>query len=105
MLALRATSAEIVTAGSIAVDVNTRCDRRRTWRAVSSCAPNVSCFFVAGREVELEELVVAADARRVDDRPAVGRERRRVVGDGVLREVRHGAGLEVDGVDVGHTAP
>ena len=63
----------------VVVELGRRCRRG---------VPNVSCFFCAGREVELEELVVAADARRVDDRLAVGRERRRVVGDRVLGDVR-----------------
>ena len=40
-----------------------------------------------GRQVEAEQLLVAADTRQVDDRLAVGRNRRRVVGKRVVGEV------------------
>ena len=55
---------------------------------------------LAGREIEPEQLLVAAHALEEDDRLAVRRPRRRVVGELVLREVDDLLRLEVDGVDV-----
>src|SRR5438105_1394830 len=41
----------------------------------------------AGRQIEAENLVVAADARQVDEELAVRRHRRGIVGEVVLRQV------------------
>ena len=70
------------------------------WRAAVVVRAERELRLLAGREIELEQLVVAADARQVDDRLAVGRERRRVVAELVVREVRDLAGLDVDDEDV-----
>ena len=59
----------------------------------------------AARQVEPEQLVVAADAREVDERVAVRRDGRRVVGEAVAREVAHLARLEVDLEDVTDGVP
>ena len=55
---------------------------------------------LARGEVEREQLVVAADARQVDDRLAVGRPGRRVVAERVVGDVADFAALEVDDEDV-----
>ena len=66
----------------------------------SSWVPKVSCVFLPVVEVEPEQLLVAADARDVDEGLAVGRPGRRVVGEVVLGEVDDLLGLEIDREDV-----
>ncbi len=59
---------------------------------------------LARGHVQAEELVVAAHARQVDDRLAVGRPRRCVVAELVVGEVLELLRLEIDGVDVARCA-
>ena len=87
MLPFRATSGSIGCAGSVAVDEKTSVSASRNCAAASSCVPKVSCVFLLGVEIEAEQLLVAADARHVDDELAVGRPGRRVVGEVVVGEV------------------
>ena len=67
MLPLRATSGSSGCAGSVAVDENTIVCVVEELRRASSCVPKVICVFCFGVEVEPEQLLVAADARAVDD--------------------------------------
>ena len=66
----------------------------------SSCVPKVSWVFCPVATFEREQLVVAAGAREVDDRLAVGRPGRREVAEVVLGDVADFAALEIDDEDV-----
>ena len=55
---------------------------------------------LAARHVDTEQLLVAADARDVDEGAAIRRPGRAGIGEAVLGEVGHVARLQVDDVDV-----
>ena len=71
----------------MAVEGNTSVSSSMNCAPPSSCVPNVSCVFLPVGDVEREQLVVAAGAREIDDRLAVGRPGRREVAEGVLGDV------------------
>ena len=104
MLPLRATSGSSGSAGSVAVDENTMvCASMNCADAVVVRAEG-DLRLLLGGDVEPEQLLVAADARDVDEAAAVGRIGRPVVVEVVDREVDDFLRLEIDGEDVADAA-
>ena len=76
----------------------------RNCAAVSSCGAERELRLAAGVDIELEQLLVTADTRHVDQRTAIGRPGGAGVAEGVLGDVRHVLRLQVDDEDVADAA-